>query len=112
MAKPPELARLDWREHQYIFTHCCASILGNTDSSAMASFEQALEQKTLFKDLLKNDEHERQFRAALRNKEDKLVAYLTSEEVLSDMVRALIDEEGTQTTIHTDTRRKVVTRSF
>lgn len=60
----------------------------------MSSFDQALEDRLLLKDLLKNDDNERQFRVALRNKEEKLLGYLSHESVLEDMVKALVDEEG------------------
>lgn len=60
----------------------------------MSSFDQALEDRLLLKDLLKNDDNERQFRVALRNKEEKLLGYLSHSAVLEDMVKALVDEEG------------------
>jgi hypothetical protein len=60
----------------------------------MSSFDQALEDRQLLKELLKNDEHERQFRVALRNKDEKLLGYLSHPAVLEDMVKALVDEEG------------------
>jgi hypothetical protein len=56
-------------------------------------FLQALQQKILLKDLLKNEEWERQFRGSLKAKEENVINYLVQEEVLSDMVQALVNEE-------------------
>jgi hypothetical protein len=55
-------------------------------------FLQALQQKILLKDLLKNEEWERQFRGSLKAKEENVINYLVQEEVLSDMVQALVNE--------------------
>eukprot|EP01126_Amoeba_proteus_P029962 TRINITY_DN2962_c0_g5_i18.p1 TRINITY_DN2962_c0_g5~~TRINITY_DN2962_c0_g5_i18.p1 ORF type:complete len:596 (-),score=149.99 TRINITY_DN2962_c0_g5_i18:175-1962(-) len=57
-------------------------------------FYNALEQKTLLRELLRNDDFERQYRIALRTKDARLVLYFRQKEVLEDMVDSLIDEEG------------------
>jgi len=59
----------------------------------MSSFDKALEEGTLLKQILANDDHERQFRAAMRNKEEKLIAYFLQPAVLEDLVRVFVDEE-------------------
>lgn len=57
-------------------------------------FLAALEGKTLLKELLKNEDWEKQFRSSLKVKEENVIKYLVQPEVLSDMVQALINEEG------------------
>lgn len=57
-------------------------------------FLAALEGKTLLKELLKNEDWEKQFRSSLKMKEENVIKYLVQPEVLSDMVQALINEEG------------------
>jgi len=56
-------------------------------------FLSALEGKTLLKELLKNEDWEKQFRSSLKVKEENVIKYLVQPEVLSDMVQALINEE-------------------
>jgi hypothetical protein len=56
-------------------------------------FLAALEGKTLLKELLKNEDWEKQFRSSLKVKEENVIKYLVQPEVLSDMVQALINEE-------------------
>lgn len=57
-------------------------------------FLQALEKKTLLMVLLKNEDWEKQFRSSLRVKEPNVVNYLSQDEVLADMIQALVNEEG------------------
>lgn len=59
----------------------------------MEDFTAALESKILLKELLKNDDWERLFRAGLRSKDEKLLAYLGTKEILADMIEALVNEE-------------------
>lgn len=63
-------------------------------------FLLAIEKKTLLKELLKNEDWEKQFRSSLKVKDDQVIKYLVQEEVLSDMIQALINEEGTQFCAH------------
>lgn len=60
----------------------------------MEEYLQALQAKTSLKDLLVNDDWERHFRSGLRSKDPQLLAYLSSNEILGDMVAALVNEEG------------------
>jgi hypothetical protein len=57
-------------------------------------FLLALEKKTLLMALLKNEDWEKQFRSSLRVKETNVVNYLSQDEVLADMIQALVNEEG------------------
>jgi hypothetical protein len=57
-------------------------------------FLQALEGKTLLKELLKNEDWEKQFRSSLKMKDENVIKYLIQEEVLGDMIQALTNEEG------------------
>lgn len=45
------------------------------------------------KELLKNEDWEKQFRSSLKVKDENVIKYLVQEEVLSDMIQALINEE-------------------
>jgi hypothetical protein len=57
-------------------------------------FLLAIEKKTLLKELLKNEDWEKQFRSSLKVKDEQVIKYLVQEEVLCDMIQALINEEG------------------
>lgn len=60
----------------------------------MEDYETALSERKLLKELLLNDDWERNFRAGLRTKNAQLLEYLSSKEVLGDMIEALVNEEG------------------
>lgn len=62
---------------------------------SMEDYTAALDSRTTLKELLLNDDWERYFRAGLRSKDAKLLEYLSSKEILGDMIEALVNEEGT-----------------
>ncbi len=78
----------------------------------MEDYLAALEELTLLKDLLANDDWERLFRVGLRSKDEKLLAYLSAKPVLSDMIQAIVNEEGKLNLVTTLTFRTILARSF
>lgn len=57
-------------------------------------YQQALEEKVKLRTVLTNDDFERMFRSDLRSKNERLVTYLVSDEILGDLVDSIVNEEG------------------